>query len=215
MAEPTARIRWTREHFPRLYAILDVELARARGHDPVALASTCFAAGVRLLQIRSKRLESGPLLALSQEVLTAARPHGAAVIINDRADIAVLAGADGVHVGQDDLAPEDVRRVMPSGVVGFSTHSPRQFEAALDTPATYLAVGPVFGTATKDTGYAPVGLELVRWAASRSDRPVVAIGGITAANAGAVLAAGAASVAVISDLLDGDPAERVHRYFPV
>jgi thiamine-phosphate pyrophosphorylase len=200
---------------PRLYAILDVEPTRARGRDPLELASIFFASGVRLLQIRAKELASGPLLQLSRAVVAAARPHGARVVVNDRPDIAVLAGADGVHVGQDDVSPDAVRRVMPSGMLGLSTHSPAQVEAALRTPATYLAVGPVFATATKDTGYAAVGLEFVRWAAKVSDRPVVAIGGITAGNADEVFAAGAASVAVISDLIAGDPAERVRRYFPV
>ncbi len=174
-----------------------------------------FEAGVRLIQVRSKTLGSGAFLDLSRQVVEAARPHGASVIVNDRPDVAVLAGADGVHVGQDDLPPEAVRRVMATGILGLSTHSREQFDAALATPATYLAVGPVFGTGTKDTGYPAIGLDLVRWTAARSDRPVVAIGGITAENAPDVLAAGAASVAVISDLLAGDPAGRVRRYFPV
>ncbi len=213
MAEPAGRAN--RQNLPRLYAILDVEYTRVRNRDPLEVASIFFESGVRLLQVRSKRLESGPLLALSTAVVESAAPYGAVVIVNDRADIAVLAGADGVHVGQDDLSPDAVRRVMPSGAIGFSTHSREQFDAALETPATYLAVGPVFRTTTKESAYASVGLELVRWAAARSDRPVVAIGGIMADNAGDVIAAGASSVAVISDLLDGDPAERVRRYFPV
>jgi len=213
LAEPSGRTG--RQNPPTLYAILDVDLARARGHDPLDLASIFFTAGVRFLQIRAKHLDSGPLLRLSRGVVAAGRPREATVVINDRADIGVLAGADGVHVGQDDLSPEAVRRIMPAGILGLSTHSRVQFEAALLTPATYIAVGPVFGTATKDTGYAAVGLEFVRWAAGRSDRPVVGIGGITAENAGQVLEAGATSVAVIGDLLAGDPAERVRRYFPV
>ena len=194
---------------PRLYAILDVEYTRSRGRDPLEIASVFVDAGVRLLQVRSKQLGSAAFLELTRQVVDAARPHGAAVIVNDRPDIAVLSGASGVHVGQDDLPPEAVRQVMPGGTLGLSTHSREQFEAALKTPATYLAVGPVFGTATKDTGYSPVGLEFVRWAAAKSDRPVVAIGGIAAVNAREVLAAGAASVAVISDLLAGDPRDRV------
>lgn len=205
-----------RQTLPFLYAILDVELAQARGRDPLELANILFTSGVRLLQIRAKRLDSGPLLSLARAVVAAARPHGAAVIVNDRADIAVLAGADGVHVGQDDLSPEAVRSLMPAGILGCSTHSRSQFEAALLTPATYLAVGPVYGTTTKDTGYEAVGLDFVRWAARRSDRPVVAIGGITAENAADVLAAGATSVAVISDLIAAeDPASRVHPFLRI
>lgn len=204
-----------RQNLPRLYAILDVELTRARGRDPLELASTFLHAGVRLLQVRAKDQASGAFLQLARDIVSAARPHGAAVIVNDRADIAVLAGAAGVHVGQDDLSPDAVRRLMPTGILGLSTHTRSQFDAALLTPATYVAVGPIFGTTTKGTGYAALGLEFVKWAASRSGRPVVAIGGITAENAGEVIAAGAASVAVISDLLASDPAERVRRYLPV
>jgi thiamine-phosphate pyrophosphorylase len=198
-----------------LYAILDDDLTRARGRDSIQLATVFFDAGVRLLQFRAKQLASGALLERSRALVAAARPYGAAIVINDRADIAALAAADGVHVGQDDLSPEEARRIMPAGILGLSTHSPAQFEAALLTPATYVAVGPIFGSTTKDTGYAAVGLEFLRWAAARSDRPVVGIGGITADNAADVFDAGAASVAVISDLLAGDPAERVRRYFNV
>ncbi len=213
MAEPT--VRTSRQDLPLLYAILEVELTRSVRRDPVDLARTFFEAGVRLLQVRSKQLGSRALLELCRTIVAAGQPLGADVIVNDRPDIAVLSGAAGVHVGQDDLPPHAVRQVMPRGALGFSTHSREQFDTALEGPATYLAVGPVFGTSTKETGYSAVGLDLVRWAVARSDRPVVAIGGITAENAPEVLAAGAASVAVISDLLAGDPAERVRRYFPV
>ena len=191
-----------------MYAILDVEYTTSLGRDPLTVASAFFGGGVRLLQLRSKILGSGPLLELAQALVHAAQPHGATVIVNDRADIAVLARAGGVHVGQDDLPPDAVRRAMPEGIIGLSTHTREQFVGALDTPATYVAVGPIFATATKDTGYAQVGLELLEWAARRSDRPVVAIGGITLDNIGEVIAAGAASAAVISDLLRGDPVER-------
>ena len=193
---------------PHLYAILDIDLTRAAGRDPSAVASAFFEGGVRLIQIRAKNLPGGELLALSRAVVAEARSVGATVIINDRPDVAVLARADGVHVGQDDLPPAAVRRVMPSGILGLSTHTREQLEAALDTPATYVAVGPVFGTATKDTGYTPVGLEFVRWAAAHSDRPIVAIGGIGLENIREVIAAGAASAAVISELLRGDPGTR-------
>jgi thiamine-phosphate pyrophosphorylase len=213
LSEPSARtIDWK---LPQLYAILDIELSLARGWEPIQLAHVFFEAGVRFLQVRAKQIGSGEFLTLSRAVVEAAGPFGAHVVINDRADLAVLSHAQGVHVGQDDVPPAQVRRVMPSGLLGLSTHSRDQFEAALLTPATYLAVGPVFGTGTKDTGYDAVGLGFVRWAAARSDRPVVAIGGITADNAPDVLGAGAASVAVISDLLGGDPAARVRRYFNV
>ncbi|HSL20525.1 MAG TPA: thiamine phosphate synthase [Vicinamibacterales bacterium] len=197
---------------PRLYAILDVDLTAARGLAPLDVAREWMEGGARLLQLRAKALESGPLLSLACDLVALARRFEAAVVVNDRPDIACLSGADGVHVGQDDLPPAAVRRVMPAGLLGLSTHTDDQFSAALSTPATYIAVGPVFGTATKDTGYAAVGLDFVRRSASRSDRPVVAIGGITLENAAEVIAAGAASVAVISDLLRGEPRRRAREF---
>lgn len=137
------------------------------------------------------------------------------MIVNDRADLARLSGAAGVHVGQDDLPPAAARGLLgPGAIIGYSTHSVRQIAQALREPVSYIAIGPVFGTRTKDTGYEAVGLDMVRAArAAAGDMPVVAIGGITLATAASVLAAGATSVAVISDLLaGGDPAARVASY---
>jgi thiamine-phosphate pyrophosphorylase len=134
------------------------------------------------------------------------------VIVNDRADIARLSGADGVHVGQADLSPAVVRRVFGSGILGRSTHTVAELEIAAQEPVDYVAIGPVFGTSTKATGHDAVGLEMVRRAAA-GGRPVVAIGGITLDNALSVIEAGARSVAVISDLMTGgDPAARVRAY---
>ncbi len=145
----------------------------------------------------------------------ARRAHtaGAQLVVNDRADIARLSGADGVHVGQDDVDVDEARRILgPNAIVGLSTHTDAQIAAAARTTATYIAVGPIYGTATKDTGYTARGLDLVRMAAT-TGRPVVAIGGITLARAPEVLEAGATSVAVISDLLtDGDPERRVRLF---
>jgi thiamine-phosphate pyrophosphorylase len=150
-------------------------------------------------------------------VVARAAASNAIVIVNDRSDIARLAGAAGVHVGQDDLLPADARTILgPSAIVGLSTHTRAQIAAAVVEPVSYVAVGPVFGTATKDTGYTAVGIELVRRAADAALQhglPVVAIGGITLARARSAIDAGAASVAVISDLLaTGDPAARVRAY---
>ena len=133
--------------------------------------------------------------------------------MNDRADVARLAGADGVHVGQDDLSVDQVRHVLGSdAIVGISTHDEAQIAAAALTSASYIAVGPIYGTATKDTGYAARGLDLVRLAAT-TGKPVVAIGGITLERAPEVLEAGATSVAVISDLVTGgDPERRVRQF---
>lgn len=172
--------------------------------------------GARLIQLRAKTMASGALLDLASAVAEDAAAAGADLIVNDRADIAVLARASGVHVGQEDLAPADVRRVVgPEALVGFSTHTVEQIAAALAQPISYLAVGPVFWTRTKDTGYERVGLALVEAAARHAagaGRPVVAIGGITLASARSVIEAGAASVAVITDLLAGNPEARVREY---
>ena len=182
---------------------------------PLDLAGAYLDGGARLLQIRAKQLPSGPFLDLCDGLVRMAAPYRASIIINDRADLAVLANAAGVHVGQEDLAPAEVRRLVgPNRIVGFSTHTVPQIEAATREPISYLAVGPVFGTKTKDTVYSSVGLELVSTAARTAGAiPVVAIGGITLETAASVLEAGATSVAVIGDLVgQGDPQRRVAAY---
>jgi thiamine-phosphate pyrophosphorylase len=131
----------------------------------------------------------------------------------------VLTGAAGVHVGQDDISPSDVRTILgPDSLIGLSTHTYAQVETALTEPIGYLATGPVFGTGTKETGYLPIGLEAVHRTAGLCQAiglPVVAIGGITLARARDVLDAGATSLAVISDLLTTDPEARVAEYLSV
>lgn len=198
-----------------LYAIVDVAVAVRAGHEPVALTAAFLAGGARTIQIRAKALDSGPFLDLCTAVVALARPYQASIIVNDRADIARLAGAHGVHVGQEDLTPADVRALLgPDAIVGLSTHTVAQIEGARREPISYLAVGPVFGTGTKDTGYDAVGLALVQEAARQlPDRPLVAIGGVTLDNAAAAWTAGAHSVAVITDLLaGGGPRARVASY---
>ena len=177
----------------------------------------CVRGGARLLQVRAKGAPSGRLLELAEEIVGPARRAGARVVLNDRADIACMAEADGVHVGQDDLTPAAVRSIVGSGaVIGLSTHTVEQIDRAVKEPVSYVAVGPVFGTRTKATGYEPVGLELVRYAARQADArglPLVAIGGITLERAPLVLEAGAQSVAVVTDLLaGGDPTARVRQF---
>jgi thiamine-phosphate pyrophosphorylase len=159
--------------------------------------------GARCLQIRAKELPSGAFLDLCDTITGAAAPYDAAVIVNDRPDLAVMSRAAGVHVGQNDIPASRARGLLGGdAVIGLSTHTPAQVEAALREPITYLAVGPVFATRTKDTGYRAVGLEFVSAAVRMAGSlPVVAIGGITLENAPSVIAAGAASVAVIGDLL--------------
>jgi thiamine-phosphate pyrophosphorylase len=199
---------------PRLQAILDVETAERWG-TPTDLARAFLDGGARLIQIRAKQMPSGPFLDLCDAVVSLSTPYGAAVIVNDRVDLARLSGAAGAHVGQDDLPAAAARAILgPDAIVGYSTHSVAQIDSALSMPVSYVAVGPVFGTQTKATGYEAVGLNLVREAATRAGPlPVVAIGGITLDTAPSVIAAGAACVAVISDLLTGGkPAVRVRQF---
>ena len=157
------------------------------------------------------------MLDATSTVVELARGTEATVIVNDRADIARMAGAAGVHVGQDDLSARAVRDIVGrDGLVGLSTHTETQWSSAVGEPVSYVAVGPVFGTQSKETGYEPLGLELVsRAAACAGSRslPLVAIGGITLGRARAVIAAGARSVAVISDVLaTNDPTARVQQF---
>ena len=200
-----------------LTVIIDVEAARRSGWPPLDLAGAFLAGGARFLQLRAKSLPGGEFLALASAVVELAHAQQALLIVNDRADIARLAGADGVHVGQEDLAPRAVRALVgEAAIVGLSTHTVEQLDAAIDEPVDYLAIGPVFGTTTKATGYEAVGLERVRAAAARAAQrglPLVAIGGITLETAGAVIEAGATSVAVIGDLIStGNPDARVRAY---
>jgi thiamine-phosphate pyrophosphorylase len=199
---------------PPLYPIVDVDVCRLRTLDPLAVLDTYLAAGARFIQLRDKSTRTGPLVALADRAVSRAHAKGALLIVNDRADVAKLAGADGVHVGQDDLPVADIRRVLgEDAIVGLSTHDSAQIDRAIETPATYIAVGPIYGTSTKDTGYTARGLDLVRYAVARAGaRPIVAIGGITFERAPEVLTAGAASVAIISDLLNGDPVDRVRAF---
>jgi len=200
-----------------LCAIVDVDVAGRAGWPAIDLATAFLNGGARFLQLRAKTMGGAALLDTAAAIVELTRPCGATLIVNDRADIARLAGASGVHVGQDDLAPSAVRALLgASALVGVSTHTIEQIERAVTEPVSYVAVGPVFGTTTKDTGYNRIGLEMVRAAAARASArglPLVAIGGITLRTAQSVIDAGAASVAVIGDLLvTGDPERRTREY---
>jgi thiamine-phosphate pyrophosphorylase len=206
-----------RPDLPRLYAILDADLLAARALDPVTVLDGWIGAGVRLVQLRAKAQSGGRFLELALAVVQRLRAAGGVSIINDRADIARMSGAGGVHVGQDDLTPADVRAIVGRPcLVGLSTHADDQVERALQLPVDYVAIGPVFATQTKaPAADTPVGFAGVRRAAARARAaavPGVAIGGIDLATARDVLSAGAASVAVISDLLAGDPTARARAY---
>ena len=198
---------------PRLYAILDAGFFADVGRL-VATAEELIAAGVTLIQYRNKSGNARAILEQSRELK---RRLGGTVkfIINDRADLCVVAGFDGVHVGQDDLLPESVRGIIgPERWLGVSTHNPEQVQEADRTSADYLAIGPVFSTSSKDRPDPVVGLEGVRRARQLTRKPLVAIGGITRGNAASVIEAGADSVAVISDLLL-DPRKSAEEFFRV
>ena len=185
-----------------LYAIVDAETLSAR---KLALESYCVElrdAGVRLLQYRDKRGSSREILNATALISDIFVDSHATLILNDRADLALLAGFDGVHTGQSDLPPEAVRRLLgPGRIVGFSTHSEDEVREADAGAADYIAIGPVFPTGSKVNAEPVVGLEGVRRARALTRKPLVAIGGISSANAAAVLAAGADSIAVIGALL--------------
>lgn len=201
---------------PRLYAILDIDAVTARGLDPLAVAGGWINDGARLIQLRAKNLPSGEFLTLATDLVQLARAGQTSraenagdaeisILINDRADIALMSGADGVHVGQEDLQPKALRGLRDLRVIGLSTHNLEQLRAALDEPADYFAIGPVFPTSSKSDADPVVGLAGVSAARalldSRGDkRPLVAIGGITPERAPGIFQAGAASVAMISGL---------------
>ena len=196
---------------PPLYAILSADIFPGEAEE---WARRLADAGVELIQYRNKQASSRELLRVAQSLSALARSRNFRLVVNDRADIAVLAGAGGVHVGQEDLPVEAARRVCgPSCWVGVSTHNLEQLRAAAASSADYIAVGPVFATGSKANPDPVVGIEFVRQARALTAKPLVAIGGITAENAAEVYGAGADSVAVISDLAQAtDLAARVRAY---
>jgi thiamine-phosphate pyrophosphorylase len=196
---------------PRLYVILDAALLTI---PETECAQELADAGVRLVQYRNKSASARELLFSSQKLASLLSPLGVSFVVNDRADVAAVAGADGVHVGQDDLSVEEARHVMgPEKIVGLSTHDLEQFHYAAASSANYIAVGPVFSTATKANPDPVVGTEFLRKIRPLTDKPIVAIGGITLERAAAIIDAGADSVAVISDILCApDPGQRARQY---
>jgi thiamine-phosphate pyrophosphorylase len=187
---------------PRLYPILDQEFLDRRQLDLTYFAAELREAGVQLLQYRNKSGSPQEILRRAALIREVFRDNPCRLILNDRADLAVLAGWDGVHVGQQDLSPEDARRVIcPERWVGVSTHTDDQVQAASQSCANYIAVGPVFSTGTKLDAEPVIGLEGVRRARTLTAKPIVAIGGITRSNARGVIEAGADSIALISALV--------------
>lgn len=185
----------------RVYPIVDtVSLARV-GVDPVIAAAALLEGGARILQFRHKEFWSRDDFARAEEIAGLCAGAGAIFIVNDRADYAALLRA-GLHVGQEDLLPADARTVIGGvPVLGFSTHNPAQMRAAQAEPVDYVAFGPVFGTLSKDRPDPTVGIEGLRTVRGLTEKPLVAIGGITRENARACWEAGADSLAIIGGLL--------------
>jgi thiamine-phosphate pyrophosphorylase len=203
--------------FPRFYPILDAGSARRRGLEIVAVASEILEAGATILQFRHKEFFGRDIFTELEQVASLCRQAGALLVVNDRVDIARMllahgsrGGLDvGVHLGQHDLTPADARRVLGVGaIIGFSTHNElelREAESSVASqPADYLALGPIFGTATKENPDPVVGLDELRRLRPLTSRPLIAIGGITRKNARSVMDAGADSVAVVGDLFPND-----------
>ena len=196
---------------PRLYVILDAALLTV---PEIECARQLVDAGVRLLQYRNKGASTRRLLENAKLLSAEWVPRGVTLIVNDRSEVAALAGASGVHVGQEDLSVEEARAIVGRGrLVGVSTHNRKQFEQALGSSADYIAVGPIFSTASKADADLVVGTEFIREVRPLTDKPIVAIGGITLERSSEVVRAGADSVAVIGDILRAsDPAERARRF---
>jgi thiamine-phosphate pyrophosphorylase len=196
---------------PRLYVILDAALLKTPEID---CAKSLVDAGVCLVQYRNKRATARDLFESSRELAAFFKPHQVRFIVNDRADVAALADADGVHVGQEDLGVAEARAVIGAGKwVGVSTHNEQQVVEAAGSSADYVAVGPIFATGSKMNPDPVVGVGLVRRARAMTEKPIVAIGGITVERAAEVLEAGADSVAVISDILAAEDVGRRAREF--
>jgi thiamine-phosphate diphosphorylase len=194
----------------RVYAILTERFCRMPWRRA---AEALVEGGVDALQLREKELPDGELLRRAQTLRQLTREGGVLFVVNDRPDVALLARADGVHLGQDDLPPEAVREMVgPDLVIGWSTHSLEQARRAARLPVDYVGVGPVHQTATKGYGEGK-GLDLVQAACAAATVPTVAIGGMTAENAGRAIEAGATAVAACSALCGADdPADAARRF---
>src|SRR6185436_268705 len=187
---------------PPLYAILDPELTKGRPAD--AVLPQLLAGGATIVQLRVKAMAPRAFFELAKWSRAETRAHGCKLIINDRLDIALACDADGVHLGQDDLSLAAGRQLMGPKIVGISTHDLAQAKAAERNGADYIGFGPMFGTTTKDTGFAARGVEMLRHIRAAVKLPIVAIGGITEQNIRQVWQSGADSAAIISDILHAD-----------
>ncbi|MGH7798885.1 MAG: thiamine phosphate synthase [Candidatus Binatia bacterium] len=184
---------------PRLYAILDPE--EIAGRDAGKVLHDLLEGGAKFLQLRVKSLAASDFFELARHARTETRSRGCKLIVNDRVDIALACDADGVHLGQDDLPLAVGRRLVGDKIIGISTHDLDQATEAEKNGADYIGFGPMFGTSTKDTGYAARGVEMLRQIRAGVNLPIVAIGGITENNVVQVWQAGATSAAIVSDIL--------------
>lgn len=203
---------------PRLYAILDPSCF-SRQADMLSAAEQWAHAGVTLLQYRNKSGNAQEMLSEARAIADIRNRMPASrelrLIMNDRADLCLAVDLDGVHVGQEDLSPESARKIVgPNRWLGVSTHNPEQLAEADRTSADYIAIGPVFATASKANPDPMVGLDGVSHARSLTCKPLVAIGGITRSNCRSVIEAGADSVAVISDLVR-EPSKSVEEFLHI
>lgn len=193
---------------PAVYPITDRRLS---GLSHLEIVERLISGGASLIQLREKTADMRGFYEAVAAAIAYARPRGVKILVNDRVDVALAAGADGVHLGQDDLPPAAARELLgPAAIIGFSTHSVAQAIEAEHFPVDYIAIGPVFTTTTKENPDPVVGLEGVRQARANTTKPLVAIGGIAETTMNEVFAAGADSVALISRLFpdSGDIAER-------
>jgi len=193
-----------------LYVILDP--AQAKGRPLIPLLSSLLKGGTAIIQLRAKEMSPSEFFQLAREVREHTRSSKCLLIVNDRVDIALASQADGVHLGQEDLPLRVARKLMGDKIIGISTHDLTQAVEAGRDGADYIGFGPIFETATKQTGYAARGLSLLREVRSAVKIPIVAIGGITEENITQVWDAGADAAAMISDLMTAaDVAEKVSR----
>ncbi|HEY7387830.1 MAG TPA: thiamine phosphate synthase [Bryobacteraceae bacterium] len=188
-------------NLPRIYPILDTQALQNQGLSLETVAAAVLEGGATFLQLRHKGHWSREIYAAAEAMAGLCRQAGAQLIVNDRADFAMLLGA-GLHLGQDDLPPRDARRLLgTTAIIGYSCHSAAQIAAARVEPVDYVALGPIFATASKQNPDPIVGVDQLRFCRTLLDKPLVSIGGITLENAAGVLRAGADSVAILSGMI--------------
>jgi len=203
-------MNWRKKTDYRVYLVTDRALCLNRPLDDVVLSAVRGGAGI--VQLREKNASSREFLELARALVSRIQPLGIPLIINDRADIALASGAAGLHIGQNDLPPEDARRIMgPDVIIGLSVENRTELLAAEDHDIDYVGISPVFSTSTKTDTHEPWGLGGLRWAREHSGLPLVAIGGIHRDNAADVIRAGAHSLAVVTEICSASDPEKAAR----